>query len=397
MYPQKVPHLRCPECAPLGALSVHALDTAPDGELLAAALTCEDCGRWYRIEDGIADLVRDGLREVEQDRAFLSAHRSHLPASIHDTGIPFGLNDEMPQPTDADQRIIAEGRHWGRFMRRFWDVGDRSIFDIRVKGTHPSFLVKGVLEPDDRDHDRAWGNFPARTGEMLFLGMDRFAGKLGVDVGCGGGQFGLEAARRGVRMFGFDPSFEEVWLARRHARETGESRIDYLRAEPAHPPFAPGIFALLMAKDALHHVPDLDSVFPRLIDLLEPGAYTIIHEHTDHALLKTRLMAPVWPRAIRKVRSRYPTVEVPDELLRDSANEDVSAHLIRPLLAKHFERVQSREDLFLAAEIEMIAHYAYGKRRWVTALGRAKGVVAELTLLALGDRQHFSFIGRLRP
>ncbi len=391
MYPDTLKLLACPVCAPKVPLLVESeLARALDGELLDGVLTCPTCARWFRVENGIADVVRDGLREVEQDRAFLQRHSAALRPEF----LANASTSQPAPPSDADQRIIDEGRHWGRFMRRFWDVGDRSIFDIRCKGSHPPFFLAGVIEPDDRDRHRRWGIFPERTGELLFSRLGRFAGRRGVDVGCGGGQFGLEAANQGVQMIGFDPSFEEVTLAREHARATGVKNIDYLRAEPAHPPFLPGSFHLMMAKDSLHHVPELEAAFDNLLDILREDAVVILHEHVSKPALKGSLLALLMPPAIRKIRSRYPKVTIPDELLRDSANEDVSGDAIAPLLAKHFDPVAQALDLFLANDLEMMTHFAFGKRRWLSRPVYTIGQLLEATFLLLGDRQHLSYVGR---
>ncbi|HMZ51832.1 MAG TPA: methyltransferase domain-containing protein [Candidatus Sumerlaeota bacterium] len=385
MYRETLDILCCPCCegieAPLAASQVFR--EMHDGELLDAILHCTACGRWFRIEDGIADLVRDELREPERDRKFLSEVGCDLPVSD-------------VKRSDADQRIVDEGDHWGRFMRRFWDVGDRSIFDIRVKGTHPPLYIAGVLEPDDRDADRRWGIFPNRTGDMLFAGPHLLAGKRGVDVGCGGGQFGLEAARQGVRMTSFDPSFEEVRLGREHARSVGARNIDYLRAEPANPPFRRNTFDLFMAKDALHHVPELENVFVRLLGICTADAIAIIHEHVEKAPLKDKLLRRIAGPAVEKSRRRYAKHEIPGELLRDSANEDVSSAVIRPLMEKHFERIDSANDLFFASDVEMYIHFAFGKRRWLSRIAHVAGFVGEKALLLLGQRQHFNFTGRRR-
>lgn len=388
MYRQTLEIVRCPACEGDARLSPAAiLKEAEDGEILDAVLTCEKCSKWYRMEDGIADLVRDGLREVDDERRFLEAHRHAIPPKIQAI---------TTKPSAADEAIIDEGRHWGAFMRHFWDRGDRSIFDLRVRGTHPSLLVKGIEAIDSRDRDREWGFFPAATGRLLFPPLDAWKGKHALDIGCGGGQFGLEAAYRGVSVCSFDPSFEEVRLGREHARAMGLRNIEYFRADPAHPPFAAGSFQLLMAKDSLHHVPELDAVFPRLLALLEEDGAIVLHEHVANSPRKGWLMAKLAPPLVEKARRRHPRVEVPEELLRDSANEDVSADRIVPLLEKHFRREAARDDLFLAEELEMLVHYAFGHRRWLSKLVYTMAHPLERLLILLGERQHLSYRGRRR-
>lgn len=396
MYLRTLEILRCPECGPEAPLTCEPVAITADGEVLHGTLSCGACRRWFRIEHGIADLVRDGLREVEEDRRFLMQFRDVLPFAITDAGKPFCLFRDPPPPTEVDQRIIDEGRHWGRFMKRFWDVSDRSIFDVRVKGTHPSFFIAGVLEPDERDREREWGVYPVSTGRMIFPRLHLFAGKRGIDIGCGGGQFGLEAANQGVEMIGFDPSFEEVQLGREQARTSGVTNIDYVRAEPACPPFAHGVFDLVMAKDSLHHVPDLDMALERTIACAKPAATIVIHEHVAKARIKSRIMSRIAPAAVRKILRRWPSIPVPKELLTDSANEDVSAEAIRSAIHARCETLEETEELYLGNELEMYAHYAYGKRRWVSRIAYWIGAVIEPLLVALGDRQHWTFVGRLR-
>ncbi|MCC5874647.1 MAG: methyltransferase domain-containing protein, partial [Candidatus Sumerlaeia bacterium] len=316
MYRPTLEKICCPVCPDDQPLMVgRMLERAPDGEMVAGVLTCSGCGRWFRVQDGIADLVRDELREVEEEALFLETWKDALSGAVLKAG-PGGGFWRADSVTEADQRIIDEGRHWGRFMGHFWDVGDRAIFDIRERGSHPRFFVAGILERDDRDTWRKWGFYTPRSGEMLFSRLGDLHGKWGLDVGCGGGQFGLEAARQGVRMIGFDPSFEEIALGRQHARETGLRRIDYIRAEPEHPPFRREHFSLLMAKDSLHHVPDLEKVLPKLVGLLDGEGTLVTHEHVARAGWKEFLMNRIRPAAIAKIRRRYPSVEIPAELLR---------------------------------------------------------------------------------
>ncbi len=387
--------LRCPECGVGGFLEpVRVYTKAPSGEWEEALLRCRCCSRPFRVEQGIADLVRDGLREVEDERAFFERHGEPVLGDIHRRS---AAHPECNTPSRGeDLRIIEEGRHWSRFMQRFWDVGDRAIFDLREKASHPPLYVAGVLERDDRDARRKWSYYPPAAGEFLFPPLDELAGRWGMDAGCGGGQFGLEAARRGVRMIGFDPGFGELVLARRHAREQGIRNIDYVRGEPANPPLAHRQFALLMAKDSLHHVPALKEVFPRLLEPLEDDGWVVVHEHVTTPRLKETLLAPVRKWAVWKSRRRYPTVEIPEELLRDSANEAAGAEAVREVLREHCIRTASREDLYLAGELEMLVYFALGKRRWPAAIVYTAGRVLEKILLLLGDRQHVSFRGRVR-
>jgi SAM-dependent methyltransferase/uncharacterized protein YbaR (Trm112 family) len=397
LFPSLIEKLRCPVCPEEAPLVIHDVFVQNvKEEILEGMLLCKTCGRWFRISEGVADLVRDELREVMEDKAFLSECQDILDEDFLSHAFPTSLNKSSLSPNEEDQRILEEGRHWGQFMKEFWDVGDRSIFDLSIKGTHPSFYIKGVLEPDDRDFGRTWSFFPHSTGELLFSKMKDHAGKWAADIGCGGGQFGLEAARQGLHVIGFDPSFQEVSLGRRHAREQGIDQIEYIRAEPGNPPFRKESFDLLLAKDSLHHIPGLKNVFPRLLETLKEDGFFICHEHVEPAQIKNRFFSLVAPFLTEKIRRRYPLVEVPQAFLRDSANEDVSCEEICPLLEQYFTPLGTREDIFLALELEMFIHYAYGKRSWLTLLAFQTGRLLEFLFLLLGDRQHYSFVGQRR-
>lgn len=392
MFKGTFQQLRCPHCQD-SAMKIKILKLDKT-EVVDGLLICKNCNRWYRIEDGIPDLMRDGLREVDEDQRFLHRYSSQL------TGItalwkPFGLNDTPPAPSEEDQKIIEEGRHWGRFMQHFWDAGDRAIFDLAFRGSHPMFYVAGVIESDDRDHRRKWGNFSNRSARLLLEPLKLRSGLRALDLGCGGGQFGLAAARAGLRTIGFDPSFQEMSIGRRHAREQGIP-IDYVRGEPSNPPFAAGAFDVLMAKDALHHVPDLKSAFHRLVNLLKPKGEIFLHEHVANASRKEWLMSMIRPLAVQKIRSRYANVKIPEELLRDSANEDVSADLVEPLARKYFSEKGICYDLYFANELEVTVHMAFGKRHWLSRPVYPIAMTVEKILILLGDRQHLSFVGQLK-
>lgn len=396
MFPATVERLRCPEDgAPLTI--AHPLRADPSGEIVEGVLACAQCARWFRIERGVPDLMRDALREDRDEAAFLERHRAALPTDLVEQGHPVSTRTPPIARSDADRRIVEEGRHWGAFMRRFWDVGDRSIFDIDVRGQHPRFFVAGILERDDRDVRAKWASFTDGAGAALFEDIGHLRGKLAVDVGCGGGQFGLFYATRGIDTIGFDPSFEECALAREHARSRGCTNIEYLRAEPANPPLAKGIFDVLLAKDALHHVPELDRVFEeKLLPLLREDAVAFVHEHVGKASLKGAILRRIAPRLIAKMRRRYPSVPVPEELLRDSANEDVSMARVVPVVRRHFRTERQSAGWWLGPAVEGMVYFAFGKRRWFATLCRIPFEAIEWCARPFQPIEHWSFRGTRR-
>jgi len=57
---------------------------------------CEDCGRWYPIEEEIPRLLPDELRERNQDLKFLSRWRAKAPRRVLESGKPFNLRESNP-------------------------------------------------------------------------------------------------------------------------------------------------------------------------------------------------------------------------------------------------------------------------------------------------------------
>ncbi|MDX2175320.1 MAG: methyltransferase domain-containing protein [Candidatus Sumerlaeia bacterium] len=373
--------LRCPvDRAPL-ALERELL-AGDRGETVDGVLRCPGCRRWFRIEQGIPDLVADGLREWADERAFLSAHRAALGPAFFEGLAPDPFSGAEPARTPEERRVVEEGRHWGRFMRHFHDVDDGSIFDMDVKGRHPRFYVAGLLERDDRDARRRHSFFPTAAGNVLFGDAKRLRGRRALDVGTGGGQFALKFAKLGLDVLGMDPSFEEVSIAREVARKAGVWNVDYVRAAPDLPPFAPAAFGVLLAKDALHHVPELGRVLDEaLMPLLEQDAELVVQEHVGKSRAREwfgrRVAAPLIP----KIRASYANVPIPQELLRDSANEDVSMHAVVPELEKRFRITRSHRAHWFYLSAEALVYFAHGKRRGLAWCAKAAAWTWERAVL----------------
>lgn len=372
-------------------------ESDPDGdrEIVEAVLRCPDCARWYAVREGIPDLVRDGLRDTQEELGLLERHRDHLPADLLEEGPPFNLRHREVTRTADEIRMIEEGRYWGEFMLAYWDIGDLSIFDSRALGTHPPFYGQGVVETDNRDRYRRLGIWPDHLEYLLFSSwMDDWRGARALDVGCGGGQYGLEAARRGLDVIGIDPSRRAMELARLHARNTG-AEIQFVRADPAHPPFRRLAFDVLMAKASLHHIPDVGAVLDRLDTLLVPGGLVAAYEHIGHSPRRKRVMDWLIPRLIPPIQRRYGMTTVPPVLLHESPNEDAAMSDVEPQLHRLFTPLYSIREIFLYFDAEQLVYFATGKRRFPAWLARVAFRILDNLLLADGEEpEHLVFVGK---
>lgn len=98
------------------------------------------------------------------------------------------------------------------------------------------------------------------------------AGKLLVDVGCGGGILAEAMAQRGATVTGIDMGDAPLSVARLHQVESGvevdyrQSTAEQLADElPAH-------FDIVCCLEMLEHVPDPGAVIAACADLAKPGA-----------------------------------------------------------------------------------------------------------------------------
>ncbi|WP_341504189.1 bifunctional 2-polyprenyl-6-hydroxyphenol methylase/3-demethylubiquinol 3-O-methyltransferase UbiG [Gallaecimonas sp. GXIMD4217] len=98
------------------------------------------------------------------------------------------------------------------------------------------------------------------------------AGKVTVDVGCGGGILAESMARLGAEVTGIDMGAEPLKVARLHAEQMGV-KLDYrqITAEGLAEE-RPGQFDLVTCMEMLEHVPDPQSVIDACARLAKPGA-----------------------------------------------------------------------------------------------------------------------------
>ena len=101
------------------------------------------------------------------------------------------------------------------------------------------------------------------------LGLDP-AGKVIIDVGCGGGLMAEEVARLGAVVIGIDPSPASIATARAHAADSGLD-IGYRVGVGERLPADDGCADVVYCVDVLEHVADLDAVVGESARVLKPG------------------------------------------------------------------------------------------------------------------------------
>ncbi|MCE9581452.1 MAG: bifunctional 2-polyprenyl-6-hydroxyphenol methylase/3-demethylubiquinol 3-O-methyltransferase UbiG [Planctomycetes bacterium] len=109
---------------------------------------------------------------------------------------------------------------------------------------------------------------------MLFewLGEVASHGRV-IDVGCGGGYFVEDFARRGARVLGVDLSGASLAASRRHAASAGTPASDYARGDALALPVRDGCADGILVCDLLEHTHFWKRVVGEAARVLKPGGW----------------------------------------------------------------------------------------------------------------------------
>ena len=160
-----------------------------------------------------------------------------------------------------------------------------------------------------------WNRFPEMRVEwernfrdyMAPHSLEWFRGKRLLDAGCGSGRHAFYAARYGAEVWAADLG-AAVEVARRNTAE--QKCVAVVQADLHNPPFAADSFDMVYSFGVLHHLPDPEAVFRKLIRYVKPGGWIHIYLYwkAEGQPIKRRLLAMV--TTIRRV-----TVRIPHRLL----------------------------------------------------------------------------------
>jgi SAM-dependent methyltransferase len=99
--------------------------------------------------------------------------------------------------------------------------------------------------------------------------LSEFSGLAVLDAGCGMGKFSLAAAEAGARAVVAVDLSDAVDVAFSHLRRVSGAHV--VQASIAEPPFRAGAFDLVFSIGVLHHTPDPETSFLKLVPLVRPG------------------------------------------------------------------------------------------------------------------------------
>ena len=153
------------------------------------------------------------------------------------------------------------------------------------------------------------------------------AGKVIIDIGCGGGLFAEDVARLGASVIGIDPAPGAIASARKHAAGAGLA-IDYRVGPGEHLPADDACADIAYCVDVLEHVADLDAVIGEITRVLKPGGLFLYD-----TINRTRLSKLV----LIKLCQDWPlTAWLPPDL--HDWNQFITPAELRAVLARHHLR-----------------------------------------------------------
>ena len=247
----------CPACRAPG-LRVVPLEEGAGG-LRNAVITCPSCRQWYRLEDGVLEMLMPGLRDERRARSFAGRFRSRW-----DGWNAAGATPAVePPPPDAHK------------------LGQKSFFDDEAI----RYETQMVRLPFWRAFD---ATYVAAVGEGA-----RDGGAL-VELGGGTGRMSLPILDRFSLVLSFDISETMVRRGVQNCDAQGPraAHVHFFVADAENIPLQDGVADVASLSGILHHVSAPDRVLREAARVLKPGGRVIGNENNRSVMrfLFDRLM-----------------------------------------------------------------------------------------------------------
>lgn len=140
---------------------------------------------------------------------------------------------------------------------------------VHSDGYAKSFSIEWTrFRTTQLDSAREWTLSEDRLQQSLDFPLTELRGKRVLDAGCGMGRFTEIVAKYGGTVVGVDLSYAVDVAAHNLSRWED---VHVVQADLRHLPFPPESFDLIFSLGVLHHAPDPQGTFQRLLSLLKPG------------------------------------------------------------------------------------------------------------------------------
>ncbi len=227
--------------------------------------------------------------------------------------------------------LQEEANFWSKWYSFMWERGYFGLFDLRA--SMAPLVTEGVdsLDPSTTHNADLGGSHTMLADHPLMKEARRV-----LDVGCGTGWSSLFLARRGHNVVAFDPSAQNMRLAKSYAISQ-DVYIEYLGAAVGFLAFKPSSFDAIFALHSIHHVPHLRDEMIVMKEWLREGGIIAVDEHvrTDPVLGAVIEQMHTWARAEVYPHMRSLDSEVLEALpkaghssLEDAGSEEVITSLL---------------------------------------------------------------------
>ncbi len=218
--------LICPRCGRGLRLTIFSKE---GGEVKDGVLIC-GCAEWFPVIDFIPRVLGGDLRRIiyEDYSSFFQRYDERLP------------KDRISGDSEESKKMTSEsfGFEWTKFpkMIKEWEKNFNWYFEL-------------VDLEDLRD-------------------------KTVLEVGCGKGRHTFYAAKLAKEIFAIDLS-RAIDVARYNNRES--QNIHFIQADIFNMPFRPDFFDFVFSLGVLHHLPDSEGGFRRILKYLKPGGGILVY------------------------------------------------------------------------------------------------------------------------
>ena len=222
-------------------------------EISDGLLICP-CGKLYPIVNTIPRILSNAL---EKQSGFRERYKKEIEEALRTSGLQLFLRDR-PQEEVVTQKSF--GYQW----KAFSEIGNyfKENFLNYIYPIKPEF----------------------------------FAGKLGLDAGCGAGRHIYFAAEFGAQMVGID--FSEA-IEAAYENNKDKKNVHFIQADILNLPFPKNSFDFVYSLGVLHHLPDPMQGFHQLVSVAKESIFIWIYS-------KRRRMTNFLLEKLRRYTHRLP-------------------------------------------------------------------------------------------